>query len=90
MATYGGPFGENDLQWQEVGHLPRASYGLRASVIENTIFVTGGSGQPDSILSWNLNWDGSGYWKPEGTLSVGRHKHAAVAIPLSMIQSGCL
>ena len=87
MATYDDPSGEIALQWREVGHLPLASYGLRASVIENTIFVTGGSGQPDSILSWNsINQS----WTQEGTLSVGRYQHAAAAIPLSIIQSECL
>ena len=87
MATYyNDPSGEIALQWEEVGHLPRPSYGLRASVIDNTIFVTGGSGQPDSILSWNsMNQS----WIQEGTLSVGRYQHAAAAIPLSIIQSEC-
>ena len=87
MATFEDQSGEIALHWQEAGHLPRASYGLRASVIENTIFVTGGSGQPDSILSWNsMNQS----WTKEGTLSVGRYQHAAAAIPLSIIQSECL
>ena len=88
MATYYNDISsELALQWEEVGHLPRPSYGLRASVIENTIFVTGGSGQPDSILSWNsMNQS----WTKEGTLSVGRYQHAAAAIPLSIIQSECL
>ena len=80
VATYG-------YQWGEVGSLPSPTYGLRASVIDNTLFVTGGFNQLDSILSWNPI---SRSWIPEGKLSVGRYKHAAVAIPLSIVKSGCL
>ena len=81
------PDSDNNMQWREIGQLPIATYGLRAAVIDNIIFVTGGFNQLDSILAWDpINES----WKEEGKLSVGRYKHAAVGIPLAKIQSGCL
>ena len=85
MALF-DPDGDNNMQWREVGHLPKATYGLRAAVIDNIIFVTGGFNQLNSILAWDpINES----WNEKGKLSVGRYKHAAVAIPLAIIQSGC-
>ena len=86
MALF-DPDGDNHMQWREVGHLPIATYGLRAAVIDNIIFVTGGFNQLNSILAWDPI---SESWNEEGRLSVGRYKHAAVAIPLAIAQSGCL
>ena len=80
------PDSDNNMQWREVGHLPYATYGLQAAVIDNIIFVTGGFNQLNSILAWDPDYE---WWYEDGKLSVGRYNHAAVAIPLAIIQSGC-
>ena len=63
--------------------------GLRAAVIDNHIFVTGGwDGQ--SHLTQILRWDPSTEsWQHVGNFAVGRESHAAVAIPFSTIESEC-
>ena len=91
MALYTGG---SHLEWREVetGKLPSPRYGLRASLVDNTIFVTGGQGGLGgngltSILSWDPATES---WRPAGDLKVGRYAHAAVALPSSMIESECL
>ena len=92
MALYTGG---SQLEWREVetGKLPSPRWGLRASLVDNTIFVTGGHGGwwvggygLTSILSWDPATES---WQPAGDLKVGRCGHAAVAVPSSIIESEC-
>ena len=73
----------------KTGHLPTGRMGLRAAVIDNHIFVTGGwDGQ--SHLTQILRWDPfTESWQHVGNLAVGRESHAAVAIPFSIVESEC-
>ena len=91
VAIYTG--GGSQLEWREVetGNLPTARYGLRATVIENHIYVAGGSDSQDHYLTEILRWDPSTEsWQKAGHFAVARHFHATVAIPSSIIESGCL
>ena len=90
VATYTGG---SQLEWRVVksGNLPSSRKDLRAAVVDNVIYVTGGeNGDFDeltSILAWDLSTES---WQHVGDLSVKRDQHAAVAIPYSMIESsGC-
>ena len=81
--------GGSQLEWREVesGKLPSPRRGLRASLVDNTIFVAGGwDYDKTSILSWD---PASESWQPAGDLKVGRGFHAAVAIPSSIVESEC-
>ena len=85
MAVYSGG---SQLEWREVagGQLPSPRYGLRASVVNKILFVTGGSnGFNDltSILSWDPVAES---WQPAGDLAVGRYDHAVVAVPTSIVE----
>ena len=80
-------------EWREVegGWLPQQRYGLRAATIDNVIFITGGIDNDYEHLSSILSWDPSAEsWQPAGNLSVARSRHAAVAVPSSILQSKCL
>ena len=65
--------------------------GLKAAVVDNVIHVTGGwqtGNFPDemyftSILAWDSSTES---WQHVGDLAVGRHDHAAVAVPSSMFE----
>ena len=84
--------GANQLEWREVetGHLPTPIFGLRAAVIENQIYVTGG-GSHNGLHTEILRWDPSTEsWQHAGDIAVKRFRHAAVAIPSSIIESECL
>ena len=75
----------------ETGKLPSPRYNLRAVLVDNTIFVTGGVDYPDfnhstSILSWDPSTES---WQLAGYLAVWREAHAAVAIPSSIVESEC-
>ena len=74
------------LAWREVegGELPSPRLGLRASVIGDVLFVTGGYdvNYLTSILSWDPVAES---WQPAGELAVARFNHAAVAVPTSVI-----
>ena len=92
MAFYTGG---SQLEWREVesGQLPIPRYSLRAALVENIIFVTGGwddKGYHFSISSSILSWDPfSESWQEAGNLAAGRSSHAAVAVPSSIIESEC-
>ena len=66
--------------------------GLRAAVVDNVLFVTGGAEAGSklnyltSILSWNPSTE---TWQPAGELSVGRAYHAAVAAPSAILPTEC-
>ena len=93
MASYtsGGQLEE----WREVegGKLPqpRPKVGLRATLVGDILFVTGGNGgfgnygfgeRLTSILSWDPATES---WQLAGDLAVAKHSHAAVAVPSSII-----
>ena len=83
MAVYsaGSP-----LVWREVegGELPTPRSSLRATVVGEVLYVTGGyNGNPlTSVLSWNPAGE---TWQEVGNLAVGRYLHAAVAVPTSVV-----
>ena len=75
----------------EGGELPQPRVGLQASMVDNMIFVSGGSIEfhphyLTSISSWDPSTES---WRPVGDLKVGRTAHAAVAVPSSIIESEC-
>ena len=82
-------------EWREVegGKLPqpRPRVGLQATLVGDTLFVTGGNGgfgnygfgeRLTSILSWDPVTES---WQLAGDLAVAKHSHAAVAVPSSII-----
>ena len=94
VAVY---YGGSHLEWWrevEGGQLPLALFGLHATVVDQTLYVSGGyqsstAGLVDyqsSILSWDPVTES---WQPGGDLVVGRGLHAAVAIPRSTIAMYC-
>ena len=90
VASY--TVGNNLLEWREVdgGQLPSPRAGLRASMVGNSIFVTGGL-HGDTFLTSILSWDPTNEsWQAAGNLSVARFQHAAVAVSLPTIASECL
>ena len=81
----------SQLEWREVegGQLPLVLFGLHATVVDQTLYVSGGYSSGDyqtSILSWDPVTES---WQPAGGLVVGRGLHAAVAIPRSTIAMYC-
>ena len=67
------------------GELLTPRSGLRASVVNNILYVSGGAYdqvQLTSVLLWNKAGQA---WEEAGQLAVGRHIHAAVSVPLSLI-----
>ena len=77
VATYssGSP-----LSWRETDNLPSPTDSLRAAVVNNILYVTGGyNGDPlSTILSWNPSEES---WTEVGNLKVARYYHAVVAVP---------
>ena len=76
------------------GELPPAtvgSFGLQATLVDQTLYVSGGYTTPDfdyrtSILSWDPVAES---WQSAGSLLFGRGLHATVAIPRSTIAMYC-
>ena len=59
----------------ETGRLPSARSGLKAAVIDNNIFVTGGY-DGENYLTEILHWDPStGSWQHIGDLAQARQLH---------------
>ena len=77
---------DSNLEWREVegGELPSPRYGLRATLVDDVLFVTGGydGNYLTSILSWDPKAE---RWLPAGDLAVARYYHAAVAVPASAV-----
>ena len=83
----------------EGGQLPSPRWGLRATTVDNVIFVTGGEvdvSYDDEEYDYDdndygqfkkiLSWDPlTESWQQAGELKEGRSGHAAVAIPSSII-----
>ena len=91
MAVYSSG---SQLEWREVegGELPSPRAGLRATLVGDLLFVTGGydggnltSPRLTSILSWDPVGE---TWQAAGDLAVARYYHAAVALPSSFIECG--
>ena len=76
----------------EDGQLPSARDGLQATLVDQTLYVSGGYKTPatgdyhTSILSRDPVAES---WQPAGNLVVGRGQHAAVAIARSTIAMYC-
>ena len=89
MAIYTGVI---QLEWREVegGQLPSPRASLRAAMVDDIIYITGGYddswNEVTSILSWDPPTES---WQQAGNLAVARSYHAAVAIPSSFIESEC-
>merc|ERR1719341_2451040 len=82
--------GGSQLEWRETGRLPTGRDQLRAAVIDNHIYVTGGQDDGYDYLTEILRWDPSSEsWQQVGNLGQWRGGHAAVAIPSSIIESQC-
>ena len=81
----------SQLEWREVegGQLPQPSAGLRATLVGDILFVTGGlddGKELTSILAWDPVAE---CWQPAGDLVASRDLHAAVALPASNIAMFC-
>ena len=75
------------LVWREVegGELPSPRGSLRATVVGDVLYVTGGrygNNYLTSVLSWNPDGE---TWQEVGNLAVARDYHAAVAVPTSVV-----
>ena len=74
----------------EGGQLPTPRTGLKAAMVKNVLYVTGGEDANNDPVTSILSWDNdSKTWTSAGDLKVARHSHAAVAIPSSIIESEC-
>ena len=72
------------------GDIPSRTQGLKAAVLANTIFVTGGRDDDNNALSSILSWDPSTEtWQSAGDLAEGRFYHAIVSVPSSIIKAEC-
>ena len=94
MATYSSDGQLED--WREVkgGELPKPSSYLRATLVGDILFVTGGTddGLDDAFneLTSILSWDPvAESWQAAGDLDVARDNHAAVAVPTSTVAMFC-
>ena len=86
MATYSS--GGQLEEWREVegGELPQPRYGLRATLVGDILFFTGGQDDDYNKLTSILSWDPvAESWQAAGDLAVARAYHAAVAVPESLI-----
>ena len=75
------------------GQLPTPRDKLRAAVVNNILYVTGGyhfDGGPGPVLTSILSWNPSTKtWQSADELAVARYKHAAVAVPSAILSSEC-
>jgi len=80
---------DGQLEWREVegGQLPSPRLGLRASVIGDLLFVTGGEDGDYNYVTSILSWDPvAESWQQAGNVAVARDLHAAVAVPTSLVE----
>ena len=85
IATYTS---SSALSWRivETGDLPSKRWGLRAAVVENVLYVSGGQ-HGGHWLTTILSWDPlQEKWTHAGDLEVVRADHAIVAIPSNAIE----
>ena len=86
MAVYSSG---SQLEWREVGsgELPSRREGLRATLVGDVLFVTGGLDEDYNYLTSILSWDPvAESWQAAGDLGVGRYSYAAVALPTSLVE----
>ena len=86
MAVYSSG---GQLEWREMEgeQLPSERYGLRASVVSDVLFVTGGRDNDGNCLTSIFSWDPAAEtWQPAGDLAVARYNHAAVAVSASLVE----
>ena len=84
MAVYSNG---GQLEWREVegGKLPSPRSSLRATLVGDLLFVTGG--YDGDVLTSILSWDPvAETWQAAGDLAVARYYHAAVALSSSFIE----
>ena len=77
------------LVWREVegGELPTPREGLRATVVGDVLYVTGGRISFGNHLTSVLSWNPAGEtWQEVGNLAVGRYRHAAVVVPAEVVR----
>jgi len=77
------------LVWRDVegGKLPSPRLGLRATVVGNNLYVSGGRDENNIDLTSVLSWNPAGQsWQEVGNLAVARYGHAAVVVPISSIR----
>ena len=87
MAVYSSG---SQLEWREVegGQLPQPRWGQAATMVGDIIFVTGGTDESSNYFTSILAWDPvAESWQRAGDLAVGRGRHAAVAVPTSVIDA---
>ena len=86
MAVYSSG-GELECREVEGGQFPSPRVGLRATLIDGVLFVTGGEDDDYNDLTSILSWDQvAESWQFAGELAVGRIFHAAVAVPASLVE----
>ena len=76
------------LVWREVegGELPSPRSGLRATVVGDVLYITGGRDGNNIYLTSMLSWNPAGEtWQEVGNLAVARYWHAAVAVPSAFV-----
>ena len=76
------------LAWREVegGELPSPRSGLRATVVGEFIYVSGGWDGNNNYFTSVLSWNPAGEtWQEVGNLAVARESHAAVAVPAEVL-----
>ena len=86
MAVYSSG---SQLEWREVegGELPSPRVELRATLVADLLFVTGGLDYDGNALTSILAWDPvAESWQAAGDLAVARYGHAAVALPSSLVE----
>ena len=82
-------YSSGGLHWREVegGELPSARSRLRAAMVGDVLYVTGGFDAGFNYFTSILAWDpDTESWQDAGRLNVARGYHAAVAVPFSIIQ----
>lgn len=68
-----------EMRWHALQPLPRPIVGAKAAVINNEIYMVGGSSR-GSILSSILKYNESGDWTNIADLEIARYGHSVVAI----------
>merc|ERR1711971_1070805 len=82
--------GDVETFWRESSQLPAARIALRATTVNDIIYLTGGEDEAWNAFTSILSWDPlTESWNEAGNLKMGRAYHAAVAITSSIIESEC-
>ena len=76
------------LVWRKVegGELPSPRNGLRATVVGDVLYVSGGVDSNGNDLTSVLSWNPAGEtWQEVGNLALARDFHASVAVPAEVV-----